>query len=102
MIEPEYIFRRLDWCQSYSNQKFLPGQTVPHNMPKSIVDAWLESGTIELKNKPVKVEPVKVEPEPEPELIQVRQVTPKGDPLPEPQPVKPTSAAPKRRRTRSK
>ena len=89
----DYVFKKLDWCLGYSNQKFLPGQTVPANMPLAVVAAWLENGTIEPKNKPVKVEPVKVEPEPQPEhepvaevvMIPVRQVTPKGDPQPKAQ-----------------
>ena len=100
MSEPlEYVFKKLDWCLNYSNQKFLPGQTVPRNMPPAVVAAWLENGTIAPKEQPVKVAPVKVEPEPqpepepvvevepvdEPEMIPVRQVTPKGDPQPKAQ-----------------
>ena len=86
MSEPkEYVFKKLDWCLNYSNQKFLPGQTVPRNMPLEVVAAWLENGTIAPKEQPAKVAPVKVEPEPqaEPEMIPVRLVTPKGEPAPD-------------------
>jgi len=68
MSEPiEYVFKKLDWALNYSNQKFLPGQTVPGNMPVEVIAAWLENGTIEEKHgksdKPVKAkEEIKADP----------------------------------------